>query len=69
MRKKFDIFGILSKKHGIATREKTRKKQKKRFVVKIKYIYIIIIVFFYNEFEIIEKTRKYDFCRKPIFGG
>ena len=54
---------------GLLPEKKCEKNAKKRFVIKIKYFYFIIIVFFYNEFEIIEKTRKYDFCRKPIFGG
>jgi hypothetical protein len=54
---------------GLLPEKKHDKNAKKRFVIKIKYIYIIFIVFFYNEREIIEKMRKNDFYRKPIFGG
>jgi hypothetical protein len=41
--------------------KKHEKNAKKRFVIKIKYFYFIFIVFFYNECEIIEKTRKMTF--------
>ena len=44
------------------------KNAKKRFVIKIFYFYFYFIVNFYNKCEIIEKIRKNDFCRKPIFG-
>jgi hypothetical protein len=54
---------------GLLPEKKHKKNAKKRFVIKIKYFYFIFVVFFYNEREIIEKTRKNDFCRKPIFGG
>jgi len=54
---------------GLLPEKKHEKNRKKRFVIKIKYFYFIFIVFFYNECEIIEKTRKNDFCRTPIFGA
>jgi hypothetical protein len=56
------------KRMGLLPDKKCEKNAKKRLVIKINYFYIIFIVFFYNERETIEKMRKKDFCRKPIFG-
>jgi hypothetical protein len=54
---------------GLLPEKKHEKNAKKRFVIKIIYFYFIFIVIFYNEREINQKTRKKDFCRKPILGA
>lgn len=50
---------------GLLPEKKHEKNRKKRFVIKIKYFYFIFVVFFYNEREIIEKTRKMTFVVSP----
>jgi len=66
---KITFLEFYQKSMGLLPEKKHEKNRKKRFVIKIKYFYFIFVVIFYNECEIIEKTRKNDFCRKPIFGG
>jgi len=63
------FLDFYQKSVGYLPDKKHKKNPKKRIVIKIKYFYFIFIVFFYNNLKIIEKTRKNDFCRKPIFGG
>ena len=61
---KLTFLEFNQKSMGLLPEKKHEKNAKFRLVIKIKYFYFIFVVIFYNECEIIEKTRKNDFCRK-----
>jgi hypothetical protein len=66
---KLTFLEFYQKSMGLLPEKKHKKNTKKRFVIKIKYFYFIFVVFFYNEREIIKKTRKITFVVSPFLGG